>query len=79
VIGYYDEYEFCVKGIIEVNTPEGVQVITTSGIKETLIRIDTVNELRRVGRNITSKVKNKIQIARYIPLYLSLFGLNPYF
>lgn len=58
MIGYYDEYEFCVKGIIEVNTPEGVQVITTSGIKETLLRIDAVNTLRRAGRSVTSKVKD---------------------
>ncbi len=42
--GFYEEYEFCVKGTIEVSTPEGVQVITTSGIKETLIRIDAEKE-----------------------------------
>lgn len=26
--GFYEEYEFCVKGTIEVSMPEGVQVIT---------------------------------------------------
>ncbi len=25
---FYEEYEFCVKGTIEVSMPEGVQVIT---------------------------------------------------
>lgn len=53
----YKEYDFDVKGIIKVNSPEGVIKITTSGLKETLIRIQAVNVLRRAGKNATSKVK----------------------
>ena len=53
----YEEYDFNVKGIIEVNSPEGILKITTSGLKETLIRIQAINVLRKAGRNITSKIK----------------------
>lgn len=53
----YEEYNFNVKGIIEVNSPEGVVKITTSGLKETLIRIQAVNVLRKAGKNVTSKIK----------------------
>lgn len=53
----YEEYDFNVKGIIEVNSPEGILKITTSGLKETLIRIQAINVLRKAGKNITSKIK----------------------
>lgn len=53
----YEDYDFNVKGIIKVNSSEGVIEITTSGLKETLIRIQAVNLLRRAGKNVTSKVK----------------------
>ncbi len=53
----YEEYDSDVKGIIKVNSPEGVLKITTSGLKETLIRIQTINVLRSLGKNVTSKVK----------------------
>lgn len=53
----YEEYDFNVKGIIEVNSTEGILKITTSGLKETLIRIQTTNVLRKAGKNITSKIK----------------------
>lgn len=53
----YEEYDFSVKGIIKVNSSVGVIEITTSGLKETLIRIQAINVLRRAGKNVTSKVK----------------------
>ena len=53
----YEEYDFNVKGIIKVDSPEGVLKITTSGLKETLIKIQAINILRRAGKNVTSKVK----------------------
>ena len=53
----YEKYDFGVKGIIEVNSPEGIQIITTSGLKETLIRIEAVNVLRRGGKKVDSKIK----------------------
>ncbi|MCT7620485.1 hypothetical protein [Aliarcobacter butzleri] len=53
----YEEYDFNVKGIIEVNSTEGILKITTSGLKETLIRIQATNVLRKAGKNITSKIK----------------------
>lgn len=46
----YDEYDFNVKGIIEVNSLEGIMEITTSGLKETLLRIEATNVLRRGGK-----------------------------
>lgn len=53
----YEEYDFNVKGIIEVNSPEGILRISTSGLKETLIKIQATNVLRNAGKNITSKIK----------------------
>jgi len=53
----YDNYNFNAKGVIEINSPEGVLKITTSGLKETLLRIEAINVLRRAGKNITSKIK----------------------
>lgn len=53
----YEEYDIGVKGIIKVNSPEGVLKITTSGLKETLINIQAINVLRSLGKNVTSKVK----------------------
>jgi hypothetical protein len=54
----YEKYGFGVKGIIKVNSPEGVLKITTSGLKETLMRIEAINALRSLGKNVTSKVKD---------------------
>lgn len=53
----YDEYGFNVKGIIEVNSPEGIKKVETSGLKETLLRIEATNVLRREGENVVSKIK----------------------
>ena len=53
----YDEYDVNVKGIIEVNSPEGIMEITTSGLKETLLRIEATNVLRREGKSVASKIK----------------------
>ena len=53
----YDEYDVNVKGIIEVNSPEGIMEITTSGLKETLLRIEATNVLRRGGKSVASKIK----------------------
>ena len=53
----YDEYDFNVKGIIEVNSPEGIMEITTSGLKETLLRIEATNVLRRGGKSVATKIK----------------------
>jgi hypothetical protein len=53
----YDEYDFNVKGIIEVNSLEGIMEITTSGLKETLLRIEATNVLRRGGKSVASKIK----------------------
>lgn len=54
----HKDYAFGVKGIIKVNSPEGVLKITTSGLKETLMRIQAVNVLIKEGQNITSHVKD---------------------
>jgi hypothetical protein len=53
----YDSYDFKAKGIIEVNLPEGVLKITTSALKETLLRIEAINLLRKAGKNITPAIK----------------------
>jgi hypothetical protein len=54
----YKDYDFGVKGIIKVNSPEGVVKITTSGLKETLMRIQAVNVLLKEGKSVKSKIKD---------------------
>ncbi len=52
----YEDYGVGVRGVIKVNSPEGVLKITTSELKETLMRIQAVNVLLREGQNVASHV-----------------------
>lgn len=54
----YEEIEFGAKGIIKVNSPEGVLKITTSDLKTQLIRIEAVNTLLKAGKSVKSHVKD---------------------
>lgn len=57
----YDEYDFNIKGIIKVNSPEGIISITTPQLKEGLYNIEAFNKLLELGKNTKSIVKgNKI-------------------
>ena len=57
----YDEYDFNIKGIIKVNSPEGVISITTPQLKEALYNIAAFNKLLELGKNTTSTIKgNKL-------------------
>lgn len=53
----YEKYDFNVKGIIEVNSPEGVISFETSDIKKRLYGIAAVNKLLELGKNVTKTVK----------------------
>lgn len=53
----YEEYDFNVKGIIEVNSPEDVVSFETSDIKKILYRIAAVNKLLELGKNVAKTVK----------------------
>ncbi|WP_193149890.1 hypothetical protein [Sulfurimonas sediminis] len=46
----YDEYDFNIKGIIKVDSPEGVISITTPQLKEALYNIAAFNKLLGVCR-----------------------------
>ena len=57
----YEEYDFNVKGIIKVNSPEGVIEIKTPQLKEGLLSIEAINRLLELGKSIKSRVKgNKL-------------------
>ena len=47
----YEELEFNKSGAISIKTPKGVAKITTSGLKEELLKIEAVNVLRKAGKN----------------------------
>jgi len=53
----YDEYNFNIKGIIKVNSPEGVISITTPKLKEALYSIEAFNKLLELGKSTKSAVK----------------------
>jgi len=53
----YEEYDFNVKGIIEVNSPESVVSFEISDIKKRLYGIAAVNKLLELGKNVTKTVK----------------------
>lgn len=55
----FQKYDDGVKGIIEVNSPEGVIKITTPELKETLQRIQAINILRKAKKNVSSLVKGE--------------------
>jgi len=54
----YSGYAFGITGIIKVNSPEGIQKITTPDLKETLMIIDAINILRRKGQNVKKQIKD---------------------
>jgi len=57
----YDEYDFNIKGIIKVDSPEGVISITTPQLKEALYNIAAFNKLLELGKSTKSTVKgNKL-------------------
>jgi len=57
----YDEYDFNIKGIIKVNSPEGVISITIPKLKYALYNIEAFNKLLELGKNTKSTVKgNKL-------------------
>ena len=51
------DYDFNVKGVLEINSPEGVMKITTSGLQEMILRISAINVLRREGKSVKAKIK----------------------
>lgn len=54
----YDEYDFNIKGIIKVNSPEGALSITTPQLKEGLYTIEAFNKILELGKNTKSTVKD---------------------
>ena len=64
----YEELEFNKSGVISINTPKGVAKITTSGLKEELLKIEAVNVLRKAGKNITSKIKDDEALKKLVEL-----------
>ena len=51
-------YDYNQEGIIEISSPEGIIKITTPTLKETLLRIEAINILRKEKQSIKSYLKN---------------------